>query len=32
MTGSIFSHVLPFGDAGAFQMYVDFERALYASL
>jgi methyl acetate hydrolase len=32
VTGSIFSQVLPFGDAGAFQMYVDFERALYASL
>jgi methyl acetate hydrolase len=32
VTGSIFSQVLPFCDPGAFQMYVDFERALYASL
>jgi methyl acetate hydrolase len=32
VTGSIFSQVLPFGDAGAFQLYVDFEQALYASL
>jgi methyl acetate hydrolase len=32
VTGSIFSQVLPFGDAGAFQMYVDFEQAVYASL
>jgi hypothetical protein len=31
VTGSIFSQVLPFGDPGAFPMYVDFEQALYAS-
>jgi methyl acetate hydrolase len=32
VTGSIFSQVLPFADPGAFQMYADFEAALYASL
>src|SRR3954469_25272357 len=32
VTGSIFSQLLPFGDPPAFQMYQDFERALYASL
>jgi methyl acetate hydrolase len=32
VTGSIFSQVLPFCDPPVFQMYVDFERALYASL
>jgi methyl acetate hydrolase len=31
VTGSIFSQVLPFVDPPAFQMYADFERALYAS-
>jgi methyl acetate hydrolase len=32
VTGSIFSQLLPFGDPPAFQLYQDFERALYASL
>jgi CubicO group peptidase (beta-lactamase class C family) len=32
VTGSIFSQVLPFADPGAFQLYADFEVALYASL
>ncbi len=32
VTGSIFSQLLPFGDAGAFGAYVGFEEALYASL
>ena len=32
VTGSIFSQLLPFVDPPAFQMYGDFERALYASL
>jgi methyl acetate hydrolase len=31
VTGSIYSQVLPFVDPPVFQMYVDFERALYAS-
>jgi methyl acetate hydrolase len=32
VTGSIFSQTLPFIEAPVLQMYVDFERALYASL
>jgi CubicO group peptidase (beta-lactamase class C family) len=32
ITGSIYSQVLPFGDPAAFQLYLDFEQALYASL
>jgi len=32
VTGSIFSQVLPFADAPALQMYMDYEGALYASL
>jgi len=32
VTGSIFSQTLPFGEPAAFQLYVDFEQALYASL
>jgi CubicO group peptidase (beta-lactamase class C family) len=32
VTGSIFSQTLPFGDPPVFQVYVDFERALYESL
>jgi methyl acetate hydrolase len=32
VTGSIFSQTLPFADPAAFQLYVDFELALYASL
>ena len=32
VTGSIFSQTLPFGDPGAFQLYADFEAALYATL
>jgi methyl acetate hydrolase len=32
VTGSIFSQALPFIDPPILQMYVDFERALYASL
>jgi methyl acetate hydrolase len=32
VTGSIFSQLLPFGDEGAFGLYVAFEEALYASL
>ena len=32
VTGSIFSQTLPFIDPSVLQMYVDFERALYASL
>jgi CubicO group peptidase (beta-lactamase class C family) len=32
VTGSIFSQVLPFVEPRVFQMYVDFEKALYASL
>jgi CubicO group peptidase (beta-lactamase class C family) len=31
VTGSIFSQMLPFGDAAAYQMYLDFEQALYAA-
>lgn len=31
LTGSIYSQCLPFGDPAAFQVYVDFERALYES-
>jgi methyl acetate hydrolase len=31
ITGSIFAQTLPFVDPAAFQMYVDFELALYAS-
>jgi methyl acetate hydrolase len=31
ITGAIYSQVLPFADPPAFQMYADFERALYAS-
>ena len=32
VTGSIFSQTLPFGDPAAFQLYLDFERELYATL
>jgi len=32
VTGSIFTQTLPFGDPPVFQLYVDFERALYESL
>ena len=32
VTGSIFTQTLPFGDPPVFQVYVDFERALYESL
>ncbi len=32
VTGSIFTQCLPFGDPPVFQLYVDFERALYESL
>jgi methyl acetate hydrolase len=32
VTGSIFSQSLPFGEPKAFQLYADFEQALYASL
>ena len=32
VTGSIFSQTLPFGDPAAFQLYADFETALYATL
>jgi hypothetical protein len=32
VTGSIFSQTLPFGEAPAFQLYLDFEQALYATL
>jgi len=31
-TGAIYSQTLPFADPPAFQLYADFERALYASL
>jgi methyl acetate hydrolase len=31
VTGAIYSQVLPFVDPPVFQMYMDFERALYAS-
>jgi len=31
INGSIFAQTLPFVDPAAFQMYVDFELALYAS-
>ncbi|HZU18469.1 MAG TPA: serine hydrolase domain-containing protein [Candidatus Dormibacteraeota bacterium] len=31
LTASIFSQCLPFADPAAFQLYLDFERALYAS-
>jgi len=32
VTGSIFSQTLPFGEPAAFQLYADFEQALYATL
>lgn len=32
VTGSIFSQTLPFGEPAAFQLYADFEQALYAAL
>src|SRR3954454_20962969 len=32
VTGSIFSQTLPFVEPPVFQMYADFEQALYASL
>jgi len=32
VTGAIYSQTLPFADPPAFQLYADFERALYASL
>ncbi len=32
VTGSIFSQLLPFADPPAFQLYADFEQALYAGL
>jgi methyl acetate hydrolase len=32
VTGSIFSQTLPFGEPAAFQLYVDFEKTLYATL
>ena len=32
VTGAIFSQTLPFVEPPVFQMYADFERALYASL
>jgi methyl acetate hydrolase len=32
VTGAIFSQTLPFADPPAFQLYADFEAALYASL
>jgi len=32
VTGSIFSQLLPFGEPAAFQLYVDFEQALYAAV
>jgi CubicO group peptidase (beta-lactamase class C family) len=32
VTGSIFSQMLPFAEPAAFQLYADFEQALYATL
>jgi methyl acetate hydrolase len=32
VTGSIFSQTLPFAEPAAFQLYADFEQALYATL
>jgi methyl acetate hydrolase len=32
VTGSIFSQTLPFAEPAAFQLYADFEQALYAAL
>jgi hypothetical protein len=32
VTGAIYSQTLPFADPPAFQLYADFEQALYASL
>ena len=32
ITGSIFSQTLPFAEPAAFQLYADFEQALYATL
>ncbi len=32
VTGAIYSQTLPFVEAAVFQVYIDFERALYASL
>jgi hypothetical protein len=32
VTGAIYSQTLPFVEPPVFQMYADFERALYASL
>ena len=32
VTGAIYSQTLPFADPPAFQVYADFEQALYASL
>ena len=32
VTGAIYSQLLPFGDPPAFQLYANFEQALYASL
>ena len=32
VTGAIYSQTLPFADPAAFQLYADFEQALYASL
>lgn len=31
VTGAIYTQLLPFGDAQAFQLYIDFEAGLYAS-
>lgn len=32
VTGALYTQTLPFGEPGALRVYVDFERALYASL
>ena len=32
MTGAIYSQTLPFVEPPVFEVYVDFEKALYASL
>jgi hypothetical protein len=32
VTGAIYSQTLPFADPAAFQLYADFEQALYASI
>ena len=32
MTGAIYTQTLPFVEPRVFQVYVDFERALYASI